>query len=587
MKILERLSILSKLNKNKDYINKDLYRLLYQKELYILAYEKIKSKQSNAGLDGISLSAIDIIIEKIKNQTYKFSPATRVYIPKPGKIEKRPIDIANIKDKVVLESVRIILEIIFEPTFLETSHGFRPNKSCHTALKFVKQKFTGVRWMIEGDIRKYFNSIDHSILINKMEKKIQDTRFISLIRKILNAGYLEFKVLKTDLIGVPQGNIISPILSNIYLNELDKYIEDLKVNFDKGTKRAINPEYKNLYKSSNYFKSRNPSKAAELRKKMLRVKPTLANDPNFKKLAYVRYADDWIIGIIGSKKDAIEIKNRIKEYLKEKLKLELNEEKTLITNCKEKGSLFLGVDIKSPMYEKSKMTIRNRLGKIFKQRVGGSPIKMRLPQSRVIGKLSTALFCDKLGIAKPKLHWLGYTHDEIITAYNAVINGIFNYYSFVSNTRSLSRIYSILRSSAAKLLATKYKLKTQRKVYRKFGKILAQPNGKELIFRNNWEIRPMDFKENISTDISIIYTTRLTRSILNKICAICQSTEKVEMHHVKHLKNMNSKLTLMEKSMVSLNRKQIPVCRICHMDIHSGKYDGVSLKDIINKNQFE
>lgn len=582
MKILERLSILSKLNKNKDYINKEVYRLLYKEDIYILAYEKIRSKQSNTGLDGFSKKTIDKIIQQIRDNSYKFSPAERIYIPKPGKDEKRPIDIVNIKDKVLLEAIRMILETIFESSFINTSHGFRPNRSCHTALKTIRQQYRGTRWMIEGDIKKFFNSIDHKILIEKLKVRIEDKRFLDLIRKILNAGYLEFKILKTDLIGVPQGNIISPILSNIYLHSLDEYIEKLKISFDKGDKRKLNQEYKKLYKSSNYYKSKgNLEKAAELRKQMLKINTTDPNDPEFKRLQYVRYADDWLIGIIGSKLETIEIKNQIKEFLKKELNLELNEEKTFITNSNEKASLFLGVEIKSPRYEESKVSIRNRLGKVFKQRFPNATIKMNLPQNRLINKLNTGSFCDKLGKSMPKLHWLGYSHGEIITGYNSIIQGIFNYYSFIDNTRTLSRIYSILRSSAAKLLATKFKLGTQRKVYVKFGKTLKSPNQKKLIYRNNWSKTPMDFKENVSTDISIIYMKRLTKTILNKICCICQSNEKVEMHHIKHLKTMNNKLTPMEQSMVSLNRKQIPVCRICHMDIHKGKYDGVALKDII------
>jgi hypothetical protein len=209
-----------------------------------------------------------------------------------------------------------------------------------------------------------------------------------------------------------------------------------------------------------------------------------------------------------------------------------------------------------------------------------------MPMQRVINKLATAYFCDKGGEPKPKLQWLGLNHSEIIQNYNKVVRGIFNYYSFVDNLSAVARIYHILRSSCAKLLATKYKLKTQRKVYKRYGKSLKALEGSErFILRTDWKKNRMGFKENTPTDLEVIYYNRLTRTLIKKVCAICSSSQKVEMHHVKHIRTINKKLTSMEKGMVSLNRKQIPVCRTCHMDIHKGKYDGVALKEIIHNNK--
>lgn len=204
-----------------------------------------------------------------------------------------------------------------------------------------------------------------------------------------------------------------------------------------------------------------------------------------------------------------------------------------------------------------------------------------MPLQRVINKLKNASFCDGSGKSLPKFQWLGYNHKEILLAYNAVISGIFNYYSFANNINALSCVYNILRSSAAKLLAAKYKLKSQRKVFKKFGKGLKCENV-SLIVRKDWGKNPYKFNtKDVKTEISTLYITRRSRTLLKKICTICNSTEKVEMHHVKHIRKMNTKLTPMEKSMVSLNRKQIPVCRKCHLDIHNGLYDGINLKDLI------
>jgi hypothetical protein len=299
----------------------------------------------------------------------------------------------------------------------------------------------------------------------------------------------------------------------------------------------------------------------------------------------VRYADDWLIGMVSTRVEAVTIKDKIKGFLKENLKLELHEDKTLITNSSQSKAIFLGTEIRCPIYKEEKIINRKRKGKVYKQRKSSANTRMDMPVKRIIDKLKTAHICDGGGKAQPKYQWLGYTHKEIILAYNSIINGISNYYSFIENMSALARIYNILRSSAAKLLTAKYKLKTQRKTFQKFGAGLKSPEGTSLIVRKEWKKNPMGFKKNVNTDLSVIYTSRYTKSILHRICAICSSNVKVEMHHVKHIRKMNIKLSMMEKSMVSLNRKQIPVCRECHMDIHTGRYDGKSLKDIINTNE--
>lgn len=584
MKTLARLLTIAKINKqNINYINKDLYRLFYDKELFIIAYEKIKSIRANEGFDGFSLSEIEKIIEQIKNKTYKFSPATRIYIPKSGKNELRPIDIGNIKDKVILEIVRMILEAIFEPTFLKNSHGFRPNKSCHSALESLKINFNGIKWVIEADIKKYFNSIDHNILISLLERRIQDINFIQLIRKVLNAGYLEFKIHKTDIIGVPQGNIISPILSNIYLHELDVYMENLEKSFYKGKVRKPNKAYKNITLKMWRLREKGLYKESELLRKELCMPASDFNDPNYRRLKYIRYCDDFVIGIIGTRKETVKIKEDIKNFMKEKLKLDLNEQKTLITHTS-KTFLFLGTNIKIPFYKENKITTRVVKGITRKNKLSSSLPRLDMPLKRVKDKLIATFFCNKKGNPIPKFLFYSYTHNEIIKAYNAIIYGILNYYSFVSNTSSLGYICYLLKSSAAKLLAAKFKLRTQAKVYSKFGRFLTSPEGTKIAQRRDLKVRKLDFHtKEIKTNIPELYYGRLTRSILRKICGICGSTNRIEMHHVKHLRNMKKTLTPMEKSMVSLNRKQIPVCKNCHMEIHKGKYDGLALKDIISK----
>jgi group II intron reverse transcriptase/maturase len=590
----ERIAKITELNRKyclTEFKNKDLYRLLYKKDLYEAAYRKIKSYEGNVELDGFSIRTIEEIIKEIKNESFKFHPAKRIWIPKPGRKDKRPIDIGAVEDKVILESIRIILEAIYEPIFKESSHGFRPGKGCHTALKDIRVVFKGSKWFIEGDIKQFFNTIDHESLINIMRKRIQDESFLNLIRKALNAGYYEFKVHKSDLIGVPQGNIISPILSNIYLHEFDEFMEKLKTDFDKGKKRKIRSEYSSLQGKIKYRREKGEiEEANRLRKELLKITVCDYNDPNYKRINYVRYADDWLVGIVGSLEEARGVRKRIKEFLKDTLKIELNEEKTIITNSDQGKALFLGTYISCPIYQEQKIIERTSAKGIqMKQRISSAQIRLELPIEKVINKLKTAYFCDGAGNPMPKFQWQGLKHEEIISLYNAVINGISNYYSFIDNMQALARIHYILRSSAAKLLAAKFKLGTQRAVYAKFGKYLKvndeKGNRKTLIVRSEWKRSPMNFKigETV-TDIKYFYLSKKTHASLNSSCVICGATDLIEMHHVKHIRKMNVKLTAQEKSMGSLNRKQIPVCRTCHQDIHKGVYDGVALREVINKN---
>ena len=255
---------------------------------------------------------------------------------------------------------RRLLESIYEPQFSVHSHGFRPNLSCHTALKEIRNTFTGTRWFIEGDIKGFFDNIDHHVLIGILRKKIQDEKFINLIWKFLRAGYVEDWVFHKTYSGAPQGGIISPLLSNIYLNELDQYVEQYIENYNKGDKRTHNIAYHNLASKIAKRKTNNKRDWSTLteEQKEERLKELKALykelqshdskdlfDPNYRRLKYVRYADDFILGVIGSKKEAEQIKHDLKTFLKEHLKLELSDEKTLITHSKKNAS-FLGYDIR-------------------------------------------------------------------------------------------------------------------------------------------------------------------------------------------------------------------------------------------------
>lgn len=243
-------------------------------------------------LDGISKEVFQEVINSMKDESFLFKPGRRTHIPKSNG-KSRPLTIASPRDKIVQEVMRMILEAIFEPTFSENSHGFRPNRSCHTALRQVKTHFGGASFFIEGDISKCFDSFDHLHLIQLIKGRINDERFIRLIWKTLKAGYMEFNRTKLSIIGTPQGSIISPLLSNIYLNELDNFIGELKVKFDKGVRAKVSSEYKHLdYLRQRALKNMDHPEALKFLKAMQKVKARLPNDPDFRRLYYVRYADD-------------------------------------------------------------------------------------------------------------------------------------------------------------------------------------------------------------------------------------------------------------------------------------------------------
>jgi group II intron reverse transcriptase/maturase len=327
--ISERLEYLRKANRNRQWINDDLYRLLYRADLYILAYERIKSKPGNMTvgtdgetLDGFSMETIQTIIQEMRTERFRFKPVRTTFIPKAnGKMRK--LGIPCVRDKVVQEAMRLILEAIYDSPygsyFRETSHGFRPNHSCHTALREFRGKWSAVNWLIEGDIKSCFDELNHGVLVNTLRKKIHDERFLNLIWKLLNAGYMDLHGRKKEsLIGSPQGGILSPILANAYLHELDEFVEGLQAEYEKGKRKVRNLTYQRLSWQKSRMVKRGETKTKEFQRisQQMRTLPTLqVDDPGFIRIKYLRYADDWIVGIWGSHALAEQMKQEIKTEL--------------------------------------------------------------------------------------------------------------------------------------------------------------------------------------------------------------------------------------------------------------------------------
>jgi group II intron reverse transcriptase/maturase len=353
-----RLEHLRRLNSNETWVNYDVYRLLYREDLYIVAYERIKSKPGNMTpgtdeetLDGFSLQAIREIIRDMRTEQFRFKPVRTTFILKTnGKMRK--LGIPCVRDKVVQEVIHMLLEAIYDspnaPYFQETSHGFRPGRSCHTALREFREKWSAVNWIVEGDIRACFDELDHRVLVSLLHKKIHDQRFLSLIWKLLKAGYMDLHGTKREsLIGSPQGSLVSPILANLYLNKLDKFVEDVLIpQYTKGKKRKSNPAYEKLMHSATYQARKGRKEQAQALRKQAQQLPSIdPNDPHYRRLRYVRYADDFLLGFIGPKEEAEEIKQQLRTFLQEELKLNLSEEKTLITHAKTETARFLNYEV--------------------------------------------------------------------------------------------------------------------------------------------------------------------------------------------------------------------------------------------------
>lgn len=387
-------------------------------------------------LDGIKMSFFEKLSRDLKNGSFNFSPTRRIMIPKgPGKTGERPLSIASPREKIVQKAVALILENIFEPIFLDSSHGFRPNRGTHSALKQIHSRTLNYKWAINGDISKCFDKIPLEVILALISRKIGCHRTLELINKALtNPSVINGRLIPSS-IGTPQGSIMSPVISNIVLHELDLFLLKIKENFDTGARRRVNPKYHSL--SSSRFKTSNSDLKKTNLMKMMKMEATDSMDPNFKRLLYVRYADDFVVLVIGSQTDCFDLRRKIKDFLNNKLKLELNIEKTDITNVKE-GFIFLGAHI----IQRSKILLKvanSNIRRRFSRR-----ISVLAPLTKMLDKFILAGFARKNPqnkiFARGRRDLVNQTHYDILSFYNSKINGLINFYSFAGNFDQIRRI---------------------------------------------------------------------------------------------------------------------------------------------------
>jgi group II intron reverse transcriptase/maturase len=577
----------------KDYRYERLYRNLYNPEFYLLAYKNIAASQGSmtAGpdgitLDGMSMARINKIIAKLKDHSYQPSPARRTYIAKKSNpAKKRPLGIPSTDDKLVQEIVRMILEAIYEPTFSNKSHGFRPNRSCHTALIDVQTCFNGVKWIIEGDIKACFDSFDHHVLINLLRKRIKDEYFISLMWKFLGAGYMEQWEYRHTYSGTPQGSGMSPILANIYLSELDTYMGEYKQNFDTAAgRRTRNKEYRRIEHIHGKCKKKLKMPGADkndvkefkaAQKLLLSTSYTPAIDPNFKRIQYNRYADDFVIGVIGSIKDAEMIKADVKEFLHSRLKLTMSEEKTKVTHSGEMVR-YLGYDI---TVSRSKDYKRAENGAL--QRMWYGNVNLYVPHEKWVSKLheykALKIKKDNDGkeIWKP-IHrgkLMNQSEIDIISKFNSEIRGIYNYYRLANNATVLSKFYHIMKGSMLKTLAAKGNT-TVTKVLAKhvvdgvFVVEYSNKAGKQSreFYHDGFEKKTTPsptFADVLPQFRKYERTNSFAKRLRAGVCEVCGAkTEDIRIHHVRTLKELTGK-TVGELLMMEKRKKSLALCNDC------------------------
>ena len=597
----DALDIIQEKNRsNPKWINRDLYRLLFNPTLHIMAYERLKSKPGNMTegtdgktLDGFSIETIHEQIAKLRAEQYQPTPVRRVYIPKEK--GRRPLGVPSPLDKIVQECVRLILEAIYEPNFHDNSHGFRPSRSCHTALESLRRNWVGTKWVLKLDIAECFERVDHHRLLDILREKIQDDRFINLIRKYLNAGHLENWVYHRTYSGTPQGSVISPILTNIYLDKMDQRLTTICEQHSQGEYRrrnwrqiALMQKRKRLLEQGEADPSKREELRGELRKFNQQILATPSadyHDPSYTRVKFLRYADDVVIGVIGPKRLATQVKAEVGQFLVDELKLQLNEEKSCILHLPSEKAHFLGYEFKTAPPRLRRHNLRRKQSPhnvVQTTKVGSGNITLLVPLRKLTKKLTRYM---ANGRPSSRFELTNRPVDQIIEHYNSVIRGWYNYFQLAENVSQLHYARYVLRFSLAKTLAHKEGI-SMYKIFRKYGKDITfiKPNGRTIHFFNEplTQVKKAKIK-GASVDSIALDWPRKTRTRLLDRCAICDDNDQVEMHHVRHIRKRGQRVKGFTLYLAAINRKQIPVCKQCHRDIHNGKYDGQSLASILEQ----
>jgi group II intron reverse transcriptase/maturase len=562
----------------------ELYRQMFNKSLYLLAYGNIYSNQGamtpgacDETADGMSEDKIEEIIAAMRGERYRFAPVRRVYLPKKnGKL--RPLGLPSWSDKLVGEVVRLLLVAYYEPMFSDHSHGFRKGRGCHTALRKVQETWTGTVWFIEGDISDCFGSTDHEILMKILGEKIRDNRFLRLIRHMLKAGYMEDWQYHDTLSGTPQGGVLSPLLSNIYLHKLDEFVErELIPQHTRGNSRKVNREYSRLARRRQDARRRGDRAGArELAQQMRTVPYGDPMDPGYRRLKYIRYADDHILGFIGPKAEAEQIKAELAAFLRETLALGLNQSKTLITHARTRAARFLGYEI-TVQHCDTKLTNGCRSAN------GG--IALRVPLDVIRAKCASYRRRGKPW-HRPQLQNL--PDYDIVRIYGAEYRGIVNYYRLAQDVWRLGVLRWNAETSLLKTLAAKHDSSVSKTAARYKAKVLTghgmrtcfearkRREGKPDLVARFGGIPLTRDRRAVIRDPAPVPATVPHKELIYRLrtgrCELCEHGATVAVHQVAGLTSLGRPgpgQPAWASLMAKMRRKTLIVCASCHDHIHA------------------
>jgi group II intron reverse transcriptase/maturase len=556
----------------------ELYRQLFNPDLYLLAYGRLYSNHgamtpgaSGETADGMSMAKIGRVIDALRHERFRFQPAKRVYIPKKNG-RKRPLGLPSWTDKLVGEVIRLLLEAYYEPRFSDCSHGFRPRRGCHTALTKVADTWTGTTWFIEGDISDCFGSLDHPVMLSILGEKILDNRFLRLIKQMLQAGYLEDWTWNATLSGTPQGGVVSPVLSNIYMDRLDTFVETVLIpEYTRGVRRKNNPEYYKMATAIGRARERGDRAVArELRKQRRGLPSQDPQDPGYRRLHYARYADDHLLGFTGPKAEAEQIKARLAQFLRDDLKLALNEDKTVITHGRTSAAMFLGYEI----------TVQHSHDR---PAVNGG-IRLRVPKAVIKAKCAPYLKHGKLE-RRPGL----VNRDDltIISNYGAEYRGLIQYYLLAGDVWRLNRLEWAAKTSMLKTLAAKHD-STVSKMARKYKTTILTPHGPRRCFEASVERPgrkpqvarfggiPLRRQKKAVLNDRLPAPVARPKELISRLragrCEWCERKTTVETHQVRKLADLTQPgrpQPAWAQLMAKMRRKTFVVCTACHQAIHA------------------
>ena len=561
----------------------ELYRQLFNPQLYLLAYGRIYSNKGAMTpgpdadtADGMTLGKIGRIIDALRHERYRFAPVKRVYIPKKdGK--QRPLGLPSWSDKLVGEVLRLLLEAYYEPQFSDHSHGYRPGRGCHTALSDVAVAWTGTSWFIEGDISQCFDRLDHQVMLETLGEKIHDNRLLRLIGQMLSAGYLEDWVWNATLSGSPQGGVLSPILSNIYLHRLDTFVETVLIpRYTRGTSRRSNPASSRIRAAHARARNRGDKATARALRKQQRSLPARdPQDPGYRRLRYVRYADDILLGFAGPKAEAEKIKRHLAQFLRDHLKLELSEHKTLITHARTDAARFLGYEI---TIQHANQTRRSANGKIW----------LRVPRTAI--KAKSARYMQR-GRPERRSELMNEEDHAIINRYGSEYRGIVQYYLLAGDLWRLDRLHWVMKTSLLKTLAGKHD-STVTKMALKYAATIDTRHGPrtclQVSVQRDESSKPLVAtfggiplrrqKSAVLQDRDPVPATSRRKELIHRLlagrCELCGKADTVRVHQVRKLTDLNKPgqpnqpdwMTVMARR----RRKTLVVCATCHATIHHG-----------------